>query len=104
MLSGFFGGMGGCAVVGQTMIGVKASGARTRISTFWAGIFLFLLVLVLEDFAGTIPMTALVAVMIMVAIGAFDWHSVKPSTLKLTPASETFVMVVAPLAAAAIER
>ncbi len=93
MLSGIFGGMGGCAVIGQTMIGVKASGARTRISTFCAGIFLFLLVVVFGDFVGTIPMAALVAVMIMVAIGAFDWHSVTPSTLKRMPKSETFVMV-----------
>ncbi len=93
MLSGFFGGMGGCAVIGQTMIGVKASGARTRISTFCAGIFLFLLVVVFGDFVSTIPMAALVAVMVMVAIGAFDWHSVKPSTLKRMPKSETFVMV-----------
>lgn len=93
MLSGIFGGMGGCAVIGQTMIGVKASGARTRISTFCAGIFLFLLVVVFGDFVSTIPMAALVAVMIMVAIGAFDWHSVKPSTLKRMPKSETFVMI-----------
>ncbi len=88
-----FGGMGGCAVIGQTMINVKASGARTRISTFCAGLFLFVLVVVFGDFVGTIPMAALVAVMIMVAIGAFDWHSVRPSTLKRMPKSETFVMV-----------
>ena len=93
VLSGFLGGMGGCAVIGQTMINVKASGARTRISTFFAGIFLFLLVVVFGDFVATIPMAALVAVMIMVAIGAFDWHSVRPSTLKRMPKSETFVMV-----------
>jgi len=93
MLSGFFGGMGGCAVIGQTMIGVKASGARTRISTFSAGVFLFVLVVVFGDFVATIPMAALVAVMIMVAIGAFDWHSVRPSTLRRMPKSETFVMI-----------
>ncbi|GGM37214.1 sodium-independent anion transporter [Microbacterium saperdae] len=93
VLSGIFGGMGGCAVIGQTMINVKASGARTRISTFCAGLFLFLLVVVFGDFVGTIPMAALVAVMIMVAIGAFDWHSIRPSTLKRMPKSETFVMV-----------
>jgi len=93
ILSGAFGGMGGCAVIGQTMINVKESGARTRISTFCAGIFLFLLVVVFGDFVATIPMAALVAVMIMVAIGAFDWHSVRPSTLKRMPKSETFVMV-----------
>lgn len=93
MLSGAFGGMGGSAVIGQTMINVKESGARTRISTFCAGIFLFLLVVVFGDFVATIPMAALFAVMIMVAIAAFDWHSVRPSTLKRMPKSETFVMV-----------
>ncbi|HWV48346.1 MAG TPA: SulP family inorganic anion transporter [Microbacterium sp.] len=93
VLSGFLGGMGGCAVIGQTMINVKSSGARTRISTFFAGVFLFLLVVVFGDFVATIPMAALVAVMIMVAIGAFDWHSVRPSTLKRMPKSETFVMI-----------
>ena len=93
MLSWIFGGMGGCAVIGQTMINVKASGARTRIPTFCAGLCLCLLVVVFGDFVGTIPMAALVAVMIMVAIGAFDWRSVRPSTLKRLPKSETFVMV-----------
>lgn len=98
MLSGIFGGMGGCAVIGQTMINVKSSGARTRISTFFAGVFLFLLVVVFGDFVATIPMAALVAVMIMVAIGAFDWHSIRPSTLKRMPKSETVVMLVTVLA------
>ena len=94
LLSGLFGGMGGCAVIGQTMINVKESGARTRISTFFAGVFLFLLVVVFGDFVATIPMAALVAVMIMVSIGAFDWHSIRPSTLKRMPKSETAVMVL----------
>ncbi|HWK76649.1 SulP family inorganic anion transporter [Microbacterium sp.] len=98
MLSGIFGGMGGCAVIGQTMINVKESGARTRISTFSAGVFLFLLVVVFGDFVATIPMAALVAVMIMVAVGAFDWHSIRPSTLKRMPKSETAVMLLTVLA------
>ncbi|WP_404437084.1 SulP family inorganic anion transporter [Microbacterium aerolatum] len=98
MLSGIFGGMGGCAVIGQTMINVKGSGARTRISTFFAGIFLLLLVVVFGDFVATIPMAALVAVMIMVAIGALDWHSIRPSTLKWMPKSETVVMLLTVLA------
>ncbi len=93
ILSGLFGGMGGCAVVGQTMINVKVSGARTRISTFLAGVFLLILVVVLGDVVGLIPMAALVAVMIMVSVAAFDWHSVRPSTLRRMPKSETFVMV-----------
>lgn len=94
IISGFFGGMGGCAMIGQTMINVKASGARTRISTFCAGLFLLILVVVLGDIVGLIPMAALVAVMIMVSVGTFDWHSIKPSTLKRMPKSETAVMVI----------
>jgi len=93
VLSGFFGGMGGCAMIGQTMINVKASGARTRISTFFAGVFLLILVVGLGDWVAMIPMAALVAVMIMVSVATFDWHSIRPSTLKQMPKSETSVMV-----------
>jgi len=93
LLSGFFGGMGGCAMVGQTMINVKVSGARTRISTFLAGAFLLVLVVGLGDFVAIIPMAALVAVMIMVSVATFNWHSIKFSTLKKMPKSETAVMV-----------
>lgn len=93
MLSGFFGGMGGCAMIGQTMINVKASGARTRISTFLAGVFLLILVVGLGDLVAIIPMAALVAVMIMVSVLTFDWHSIRLSTLKRMPKSETTVMV-----------
>jgi SulP family sulfate permease len=93
VLSGFFGGMGGCAMIGQTMINVKASGARTRISTFLAGVFLLVLVVGLGDLVAIIPMAALVAVMIMVSVLTFDWHSIRLSTLKRMPKSETTVMV-----------
>ncbi len=93
VITGFFGGMGGCAMIGQTMINVKASGARTRISTFLAGVFLLILVVGFGDVVALIPMAALVAVMIMVAIGTFDWHSVRPTTLRRMPRSETIVMV-----------
>ncbi|TFC99914.1 SulP family inorganic anion transporter [Cryobacterium sandaracinum] len=93
MLSGIFGGMGGCAMIGQTMINVKASGARTRISTFLAGVFLLILVVGLGDLVAIIPMAALVAVMIIVAVLTFDWHSIRWSTLKRMPKSETTVMV-----------
>lgn len=92
--SGLFGGMGGCAMIGQTMINVKASGARTRISTFLAGVFLLILIVALGDLVAIIPMAALVAVMIMVSVGTFDWHSITPSTLKRMPKSETTVMAV----------
>ncbi|GAB2771188.1 SulP family inorganic anion transporter [Nocardioides salsibiostraticola] len=93
IITGFFGGMGGCAMIGQTMINVKASGARTRISTFLAGVFLLVLVVGLGDLVGELPMAALVAVMIMVAVGTFDWHSIQPSTLRRMPKSETTVML-----------
>jgi SulP family sulfate permease len=94
IVTGLFGGMGGCAMIGQTMINVKVSGARTRISTFLAGLFLLGLVVGLGDIVGLIPMAALVAVMIMVSVGTFDWHSIAPSTLRRMPFSETLVMVV----------
>ncbi len=92
LVTGFFGGMGGCAMIGQTMINVRA-GARTRLSTFLAGVFLLILVVALGDVVGRIPMAALVGVMVMVAAGTFDWHSVRPSTLRRMPRSETLVMV-----------
>nr|WP_225997456.1 SulP family inorganic anion transporter [Myceligenerans sp. TRM 65318] len=94
IVTGFFGGMGGCAMIGQTMINVKASGARTRISTFLAGVFLLGLVVGLGDVVAAIPMAALVAVMIMVSVGTFDWHSVRLDTLARMPKSETSVMLV----------
>ena len=91
IVTGFFGGMGGCAMIGQTMINVK-SGARTRLSTILAGVFLLILVVVLGDIVAVIPMGALVAVMIFVAIATFDWHSVR--TLRRMPLSENAVMLV----------
>lgn len=93
LISGLFGGMGGCAMIGQTMINVRASGARTRISTFMAGAFLLILVVVLGDIVGRIPMVALAAIMMMVCVDTFDWHSIRPSTLRMLPKSETFVMI-----------
>ena len=92
IVTGFFGGMGGCAMIGQTMINVK-NGARTRLSTFLAGVFLLVLVVVLGDVVAVIPMAALVAVMVMVAVGTFDWHSVRLTTLRRMPLSETVVML-----------
>ncbi|GAB3469440.1 SulP family inorganic anion transporter [Kineococcus endophyticus] len=92
VITGFFGGMGGCAMIGQTMINVR-SGARTRLSTFLAGVFLLVLVVGLGDVVAVIPMGVLAAVMVMVAVGTFDWHSVRPGTLRRMPRSETAVMV-----------
>jgi SulP family sulfate permease len=94
IVTGFLGGLGGCAVIGQTMINVKGSGARSRLSTFLAGAFLLGLVVTLGDVVGTIPMAALVAVMIFVSLITFDWHSIRPATLRRLPKSETGVMLV----------
>ena len=93
LVSGLFGGMGGCAMIGQTMINVKTSGARTRISTFAAGVFLLILVVGLGETVGKIPMAALVAVMIMVSVGTIDWHSIHPRTLRQMPLSATTIML-----------
>ncbi|MFV2120262.1 SulP family inorganic anion transporter [Streptomyces sp. Act-28] len=94
IVTGFFGGMGGCAMIGQTMINVKVSGARTRVSTFLAGAFLMVLCVVFGPVVSDIPMAALVAVMIMVSFATFDWHSIAPKTLRRMPAGEITVMAV----------
>ncbi|MEO3431042.1 SulP family inorganic anion transporter [Pelagibius sp. CAU 1746] len=89
-LTGFIGGMAGCAMIGQSMINVK-SGGRGRLSTFCAGIFLLFLIVVLGDWVSRIPMAALVAIMIMVSIGTFSWSSIK--NLKSHPRSSSLVML-----------
>lgn len=94
IVTGFFGGMGGCAMIGQTMINVKVSGARTRLSTFLSGAFLMVLCIVFGPVVSDIPMAALVAVMVMVCFATFDWHSVAPKTLRRLPAGEIAVMVI----------
>ncbi|MEV5177008.1 SulP family inorganic anion transporter [Streptomyces flaveolus] len=94
IVTGFLGGMGGCAMIGQTMINVRVSGARTRLSTFLAGAFLMVLCVIFGPIVSDIPMAALVAVMVMVSVGTFDWHSIAPKTLKRMPAGEITVMVI----------
>ena len=94
IVTGLFGGMAGCAMIGQTMINVRASGARTRLSTFCAGLFLLILVVALGSIVAVIPMAALVAVMILVSVSTFDWHSIAPATLRRMPTSETVIMTV----------
>jgi SulP family sulfate permease len=86
--------MGGCAMIGQTMINVRVSGARTRLSTFLAGSFLMVLCIVFGPVVSDIPMAALVAVMVMVSFTTFDWHSVAPKTLERMPAGEITVMAI----------
>lgn len=90
IVAGSFGGMAGCAMIGQSVINIK-SGGRGRLSTFMAGIYLLIMVVFLSPLLGIIPMAALVAVMIMVAIGTFSWKSVKG--MKEYPLSSNIVML-----------
>jgi len=89
--SGLVGGMAGCAMIGQSVINVK-SGGRGRLSTFVAGFVLLIMVVFLSDWVARIPMAALVAVMIMVSIGTFNWASIRD--LKQYPLSTNLVMLV----------
>ncbi len=89
--TGFLGGMGGCAMIGQSVINVK-SGGETRLSTFVSGAFLLFLIVVLGSLVAIIPMAALVAVMIMVSIGTFSWRSIKD--IRHHPWQSSVVMVV----------
>ena len=88
--SGFLGGMAGCAMIGQSVINVK-SGGRGRLSTLAAGVFLLLMVVFIGDWVSRIPMAALVAVMIMVSIGTFNWASIRD--LRKNPKSSSVVML-----------
>ena len=89
-ITGFFGGMAGCAMIGQSVINVK-SGGRGRLSTLIAGIFLMFLIIVLGDLVVQIPMPVLVGIMIMVSIGTFDWSSFK--YLVKAPRTDAIVML-----------
>ena len=88
--SGLMGGMAGCAMIGQSVINVK-SGGRGRLSTFTAGVLLLIMVVFLADYLSVVPMAALVAVMIMVSIGTFNWHSILE--IRTNPPSATIVML-----------
>ncbi|RZJ22491.1 MAG: SulP family inorganic anion transporter [Acinetobacter sp.] len=90
IVSGFMGGMAGCAMIGQSIINVS-SGARTRLSTLVAGVFLLCLVVFLKDWLAYVPMAALVAIMIMVSFTTFQWDSVKQ--FRKHPASFNVVMI-----------
>ncbi len=91
---GIFGGMGGCAMIGQTMMNVKSCGGRTRISTFVAGLVLMVLLLFAGPVLAAIPMAALVAVMIMVSFATMDWASISPKSLRSMPIGETATMLI----------
>ena len=90
ILAGLFGGMAGCAMIGQSVINVK-SGGRGRLSALVAGVFLLVVVVFLSQWLKIIPMAALVAIMIMVSIGTFNWDSVK--NLRSYPLSTNAVMI-----------
>ena len=90
IVTGFLGGMAGCAMIGQSVINVRAGG-RGRLSTLCAGVFLLILIVFFGEWVGMIPMAALVAVMVMVSIGTFDWKSL--NTLVTHPKSSSVVMV-----------
>ncbi|GLB60959.1 SulP family inorganic anion transporter [Cytobacillus sp. NCCP-133] len=91
IVSGCFGGMAGCAMIGQSVINVK-SGGNSRLSSLVSGAVLMFLIIVLGGVVVQIPMAALVGVMLMVAIGTFDWSSIK--SLKVVPVTDSIVMVV----------
>ncbi len=98
VVTGFFGGMAGCAMIGQSVINVK-SGGRGRLSSLAAGLFLLLFILVLSPILTRIPMAALVAVMIMVSISTFDWACLR--RMRIEPRGEGLVMVATVVAVVA---
>lgn len=94
ILSGFFSGMGGCAMIGQSLINVS-NGARARLSGIVAAVMLLVFVMFGSSLIEKVPMAALTGLMIMVAIGTFEWASLK--TFKRMPMSDIFVMVMVTL-------
>jgi SulP family sulfate permease len=94
IFAGFYGGIAGCAMIGQTMVNVELGKGRTRVSTLAAGLVLLLLVTGLSELMAKIPMVVLAGIMVIVAVKTLNWHSVKPATLKRIPLPETLVMVL----------
>ncbi|WP_339637745.1 SulP family inorganic anion transporter [uncultured Sulfitobacter sp.] len=90
-VTGFFGGMGGCAMIGQSMINVK-SGGRTRVAGIAAAVFLLLFILIGSSVIELIPLAALVGVMFMVVIGTFAWNSL--TILRKVPLMDAFVIIL----------
>src|SRR5699024_8243062 len=91
IITGFFGGMGGCAMIGQSVINVK-SGANSRLSTFTAGSFLIFLIIGLGGLVVQIPMPILAGIMVMVSIGTVDWGSLK--YVQKAPKTDAAVMII----------
>lgn len=94
ILAGFYGGIAGCAMIGQTIVNVEMGKGRTRLSTLAAGLVLLLLVTALSEVMAKIPMVVLAGIMAIVAWKTFNWHSLQPATLKQAPIVETVVMLV----------
>ncbi|NIY46872.1 SulP family inorganic anion transporter [Cedecea colo] len=94
IFAGFYGGIAGCAMIGQTIVNVELGRGRTRISTLAAGLVLLLLVTALSDMMARIPMVVLAGIMMIVAVKTLNWHSLAPKTLKRMPVPETLVMIV----------
>jgi len=94
ILSGFYGGIAGCAMIGQTIVNVEMGKGRSRISTLAAGIVLLILVTALSNVMAKIPMAVLAGIMAIVAVKTFSWHSLQPATVKNAPIAETVVMLV----------
>lgn len=91
LITGFFGAMGGCAMIGQSVINVR-SGATTRLSTFTAGVFLMILILVFGEWVIQIPMPILAGIMVMVSVGTFNWKSF--NFIKNAPRTDAVVMLL----------
>ncbi len=94
ILAGFYGGIAGCAMIGQTIVNVEMGKGRSRVSTFAAGLVLLLLVTALSEMMAKIPMSVLAGIMVIVAVKTFSWHSIRPTTLANMPVAETLAMLV----------
>lgn len=94
IFAGFYGGIAGCAMIGQTIVNVELGKARTRVSTVAAALVLLLLVTGLSELMARIPMVVLAGIMMVVAVKTVNWHSLQPATLKRMPWSETFLMAL----------
>ncbi|MEF9888683.1 SulP family inorganic anion transporter [Citrobacter sp.] len=94
ILAGFYGGIAGCAMIGQTIVNVEMGKGRSRVSTVAAGLVLLLLVTALSEVMAKIPMSVLAGIMVMVAVKTVSWHSIQPATLRQLPVTETLVMLM----------
>lgn len=94
IMSGFYGGIAGCAMIGQTIVNVEMGKGRSRVSTLAAGLVLLVLVTALSEVMAKIPMAVLAGIMAIVAFKTFNWHSIQPTTVKGAPIAETLVMLV----------